>query len=386
MVQYVITPWCHAQELVQIRHQFYVHFNKLCPETPPCGPAAVEEQDDHDDNLRQVNVKRAVARVHIWMSRGNCPHLVESTAILNSALLHDRRGGFESYCLRAVYANAFSRFVTGLLDCHQDKRYKLSMYDIAKNIGLPSTFVELRHQATHEELPSLTRLRTATFEALEWIWNYYWVNIPTTTATVATTTTDIQYAPVVPYEMKDNDDCETWLRKSLLRLKASQSRNIGPIDQDLSHQSILNQAREINPQWSNDRILAALFHIQNLASNDVAMLLLVTQLQAKLLETNSDTPTTTITTICKSKNNINSNSNPQSTKTNLPSMSNNFHDIKAELHMMESHLCSTNRIGVQKKEKEETEETNIPLPEASPEEKGWALWKGPWVPKPIGIV
>lgn len=48
------------------------------------------------------------------------------------------------------------------------------MYSIAKVIGLPATFVELRHQATHEQLPSLAKLRPAAHMALDWIWDYYW--------------------------------------------------------------------------------------------------------------------------------------------------------------------------------------------------------------------
>ncbi|TVY80687.1 Pre-rRNA-processing protein las1, partial [Lachnellula suecica] len=51
------------------------------------------------------------------------------------------------------------------------------MYSLAKTIGLPATYVELRHQATHEELPSLSKLRTATQKALRWIWDYYWANL-----------------------------------------------------------------------------------------------------------------------------------------------------------------------------------------------------------------
>lgn len=53
----------------------------------------------------------------------------------------------------------------------------MSMYSIAKTIGLPATFVELRHQATHEELPSLPKLRTASEKALQWIWKYYWAGL-----------------------------------------------------------------------------------------------------------------------------------------------------------------------------------------------------------------
>ena len=70
-----------------------------------------------------------------------------------------------------------SSFVTGLLDMQQDKQRKMSMFSVAKTIGLPATFVELRHQATHEQLPSLARLRAAANKALAWIWDYYWQHL-----------------------------------------------------------------------------------------------------------------------------------------------------------------------------------------------------------------
>lgn len=70
------------------------------------------------------------------------------------------------------------RFVTGLLDSHQDKARKLSMYGVAKTLGLPASFVELRHQGTHEPMPSLGQLRPAARRALVWIWEYYWKNLP----------------------------------------------------------------------------------------------------------------------------------------------------------------------------------------------------------------
>ena len=51
------------------------------------------------------------------------------------------------------------------------------MYAIAKKIGLPATFVELRHQSTHEQLPSLAKLRSMARKALAWIWDYFWKNL-----------------------------------------------------------------------------------------------------------------------------------------------------------------------------------------------------------------
>lgn len=48
------------------------------------------------------------------------------------------------------------------------------MYDKARRIGLPASFVELRHEATHGDLPSLVVLRRAAKKSLEWLWNDYW--------------------------------------------------------------------------------------------------------------------------------------------------------------------------------------------------------------------
>ncbi|KAK1989381.1 Las1-like-domain-containing protein [Colletotrichum cereale] len=164
MVQYILTPWRDRRELLKVRQQFY-------PAAPPYSSV------DNDGLLAAQH--HAVARVSMWMQRGNCPHMVESTALLTAAILSDgeSKGSAGTYAVRAAYAAAFSRFVTGLLDGHQDKQRKLSMYSVAKTIGLPATFVELRHQATHETLPSLAKLRSAARKALVWIWEYYWQHL-----------------------------------------------------------------------------------------------------------------------------------------------------------------------------------------------------------------
>jgi ribosomal biogenesis protein LAS1 len=48
------------------------------------------------------------------------------------------------------------------------------MLDIAKLIDMPLEFVALRHEATHEELPGIQRLMSATQQALDWLWRVYW--------------------------------------------------------------------------------------------------------------------------------------------------------------------------------------------------------------------
>lgn len=83
-------------------------------------------------------------------------------------------------CLLAYLCGPFSlslyviyRFVTGLVD-NKLHGAKKSMFSRALDLGLPASFVELRHEATHRELPSLTVLRDSTGRSLEWLWGFYW--------------------------------------------------------------------------------------------------------------------------------------------------------------------------------------------------------------------
>ncbi|KAF4849201.1 Pre-rRNA-processing protein las1 [Colletotrichum siamense] len=216
MVQYILTPWRDRRELLKVRQQFYPAAAPSAPAAATTAPstktrmaasttrapataaapprpsassthaadttaATSTSANDHSAAAAAALAAQhhAVARVSMWMQRGNCPHMVESTALLTAAILSDGEssGSAGTYAVRAAYAAAFSRFVTGLLDGHQDKQRKLSMYSVAKTIGLPATFVELRHQATHEQLPSLAKLRSAARKALAWIWEYYWQHL-----------------------------------------------------------------------------------------------------------------------------------------------------------------------------------------------------------------
>lgn len=51
------------------------------------------------------------------------------------------------------------------------------MFQRAVDLGLPASFVELRHEATHREPPSLVVLRKATQRSLEWLWDNYWAGV-----------------------------------------------------------------------------------------------------------------------------------------------------------------------------------------------------------------
>jgi hypothetical protein len=66
------------------------------------------------------------------------------------------------------------RMVNGFLDPEQNKKYAVSIRNLAVRIELPRILVDIRHEATHQQLPSLQLLISACREALSWIQSKYW--------------------------------------------------------------------------------------------------------------------------------------------------------------------------------------------------------------------
>jgi ribosomal biogenesis protein LAS1 len=89
---------------------------------------------------------------------------LESTLSLLAVLQEDGSvigSSFNHLSLRQSYAAAIIRLVNGLVDPLQLGAYARSVASIAAQLGLPAWLVELRHAATHEDLPSLEVLREA---------------------------------------------------------------------------------------------------------------------------------------------------------------------------------------------------------------------------------
>ena len=74
-------------------------------------------------------------------------------------------------------SNNLDRFVTGFCDSRQTSNHKQTMYEVAATIGMPVTFVDLRHECAHADPPSLRRLERSVDQALDWIWEIYWTRL-----------------------------------------------------------------------------------------------------------------------------------------------------------------------------------------------------------------
>ncbi|KIK99925.1 hypothetical protein PAXRUDRAFT_130958 [Paxillus rubicundulus Ve08.2h10] len=145
-------PWAHIGELEQI-----------------CSWIYADEEDLEAKTL-------ATNRLSAWKAVTALPHALESTLAILAAHLLDvtsQNTQHAALAARQAYAAAIIRMVNGLVDPLQVGAYARSIASIATQLGLPPWLVELRHAATHEDLPSLELLREAARESLSWLLHNY---------------------------------------------------------------------------------------------------------------------------------------------------------------------------------------------------------------------
>eukprot|EP01118_Nematostelium_gracile_P002813 TRINITY_DN1314_c0_g1_i1.p1 TRINITY_DN1314_c0_g1~~TRINITY_DN1314_c0_g1_i1.p1 ORF type:complete len:521 (+),score=84.12 TRINITY_DN1314_c0_g1_i1:40-1563(+) len=130
-----------------------------------------------------------IKKVSAWKVRGKVPVAIDSTCSFLELAIRDEQShnseGFKSCWnfesgsrneneLRMSHSIAIIRFVNGIVDKGQKGAFAVSITQLADRIGLPRFFVDLRHEATHNQLPSMVVLRAARNQALEWLNSNYW--------------------------------------------------------------------------------------------------------------------------------------------------------------------------------------------------------------------
>eukprot|EP00928_Gymnodinium_smaydae_P048426 TRINITY_DN32378_c0_g1_i1.p1 TRINITY_DN32378_c0_g1~~TRINITY_DN32378_c0_g1_i1.p1 ORF type:complete len:607 (+),score=85.09 TRINITY_DN32378_c0_g1_i1:33-1823(+) len=122
-----------------------------------------------------------VRRVQTWRTRGRLPVAIDVTGSFVEIMLCDpefnpevqtARGEHE---LQLMYSMANIRLVNGIVDIAQQGRAAAgSILNLAKELDWPQMFVDLRHEATHQRLPSLPMLRLAAKEAVWLLFERFW--------------------------------------------------------------------------------------------------------------------------------------------------------------------------------------------------------------------
>jgi ribosomal biogenesis protein LAS1 len=235
------------------------------------------------------------------------------------------------------------------------------MYSIAKNIGLPATFVELRHQCTHEELPSLPKLRSAAEKSLQWIWGNYWKDLQEKSLSSAQT-----------------EDCRTIVREYLSWRTGSERQN---------PEQRKRFAERIG-KWDAKKVVDTIMELNGSDSGDAGVLLQSTRLARALLSGQQEL--FSVATVQDDKQ-------PAEAERSMT-----LDDIRAEMARAREALEDDPSEGIPIIEGEESaedssvnsddERTSESEDDGEDEEgdeecgSGWQIWMGPWIPKPIGIV
>jgi hypothetical protein len=134
-----------------------------------------------------VQKSEALKIISIWRARGSLPHSIDLTGQIVEVQNQDPQYSQEAKDkhsfinrnsqaenLRLLYSIVIVRSVNGIVEPNQQSYFAQSISVIAERLGLPGWIVELRHDATHKQLPSLSVLRAAGEYLLNWYQQNYW--------------------------------------------------------------------------------------------------------------------------------------------------------------------------------------------------------------------
>ncbi|XP_028084287.1 uncharacterized protein LOC114285438 isoform X2 [Camellia sinensis] len=123
----------------------------------------------------------ALRRITVWRSRGCFPVVIEVTASIveiqqknpffRVGLGDDALDSEEM--LTMLYCMAIVRHVNGVVE-KTCKKTEVSIAEAADAINIPRMLIDICHEGSHRDLPSLRLVRLASIKALDWLKSYYW--------------------------------------------------------------------------------------------------------------------------------------------------------------------------------------------------------------------
>ncbi|KAH9812582.1 Las1-like-domain-containing protein [Melampsora americana] len=174
--------------------------------------------------------------LHAWFLRAPSalPPAIQSTYTLLSLLTPSLETQQTGPQRRLALAMALTRFVNSMVDPLQTSMFARSIADLAKQLSLPLSLVQLRHRSTHEELPSETVLLDSARIAVDWLYTRYWY--PTMNQMLSSSTQ--QTGPSISQDlMTDNIELEE-LRNLLKDYKRARKRELIDATQSLLSRQI----------------------------------------------------------------------------------------------------------------------------------------------------
>ncbi|KAI7982363.1 Ribosomal biogenesis protein LAS1L [Camellia lanceoleosa] len=127
------------------------------------------------------SIASALQRITVWRSRGCLPVVIEVTASIVEIQQKDPFFRVDlgddaldsEELLTMLYCMAIVRLVNGVVEKTR-KKIEVSIAEAADAINIPRMLIDIRHEGSHRDLPSLRLVRLASIKALDWLKSYYW--------------------------------------------------------------------------------------------------------------------------------------------------------------------------------------------------------------------
>lgn len=178
-----VTPWKDDWELERVGFALLSVLNPI-------------ENGDTDNT--DSTILEALDMVAVWKARSEIlPHAVESTAALAHVFWRDQSVSIPLQSMKAsstsivelrlAYSSAIVRCINGFADALQQQRSVAAPVSVlCGQMGIPSWLVDIRHEASHNTLPTLPVLRLAASTLLQYLQAEFWTP---TCSTIDTPTT-----------------------------------------------------------------------------------------------------------------------------------------------------------------------------------------------------
>ena len=170
-------PWIDWDEWFAVKNSLYPSDTTTTTTTTSSSSSSSSAEVSSNSN---TSIIWALEIVSLWRVRGKLPHSCDSTAQLTEIVNRDTNSYKDSNIyrseneLRVSYSLAVVRAINGLVDHNQQGVFADSVLGLAARIGIPGWLVELRHEATHNKLPTLSLLRAAARHLITWYYDNYW--------------------------------------------------------------------------------------------------------------------------------------------------------------------------------------------------------------------
>lgn len=127
------------------------------------------------------SVSRALKRICAWRCRGCLPVPIDVTAAIVEIQQKDpffsQVTTSDALNSEEMLAMLYCMSIMRLVNCFVEPAHKKtgrSISELADAIGIPRVLVDIRHESSHRNLPSIRLVRMASMKALDWLKSNYW--------------------------------------------------------------------------------------------------------------------------------------------------------------------------------------------------------------------